>query len=204
MIEAYLEKAVSLGRVIGPLPLPASGVSGCIHISRFGVIPKPHQPGKWRLIVDLSHPKGSSVNDGLCSELCSLSYASIGAAADMVLRQGKGAELAKLDIASAYRIMLVHRDDRPLLGMKWKGSLYVYTVLPFGLRSAPKVFTALADALEWILHDNGVYGSINYLDDYLFVGTPGSGACGEALEVAECVCKKLGVPLALDSMPPVL
>ena len=28
--------------------------SASIHISRFGVIPKPHQPGKWRLITDLS------------------------------------------------------------------------------------------------------------------------------------------------------
>ena len=45
--------------------------------------------------------------------------------------------------------------------MKWKGSL---TVLTFGLRSTPKMFTALADALEWILHDNGVCESIHYLD----------------------------------------
>ena len=26
-----------------------------IHVNRFGVIPKSHQPGKWRLIVDLSY-----------------------------------------------------------------------------------------------------------------------------------------------------
>ena len=34
-------------------------------ISPFGVIPKGHTPGKWRLIVDLSSPKGGSVNDGI-------------------------------------------------------------------------------------------------------------------------------------------
>ena len=42
-----------------------------------GEIPKPHQPGKWRIIVDLSYPKGVSVNDGISQELCSLAYASI-------------------------------------------------------------------------------------------------------------------------------
>ena len=36
-------------------------------MSRFGVISKPHQPGKWRLITDLSSPKGASVNDGINS-----------------------------------------------------------------------------------------------------------------------------------------
>ena len=38
---------------------------------------KPHQPGKWRLIVDLSHPKGFSINDGIEAELCSLKYTSV-------------------------------------------------------------------------------------------------------------------------------
>ena len=32
-----------------------------VHLNRFGVIPKSSQPGKWRLIVDLSHPEGKSV-----------------------------------------------------------------------------------------------------------------------------------------------
>ena len=40
-----------------------------VHISRFGVIPKGHT-GKWRLIVDLSHPKGYSVNNGISKPLC--------------------------------------------------------------------------------------------------------------------------------------
>jgi hypothetical protein len=45
-----------------------------VYVSKFGIIPKSHQPGKWHLIVDLSSPAGRSVNDGIPSELCSLSY----------------------------------------------------------------------------------------------------------------------------------
>ena len=155
VIEAYLAKERAAGRIVGPLVAEGVLATSYIHTSRFGVIPKPHQPGKWRLIVDLSHPKGHSVNDGVDPGLCSLTYASVDAAAAMVLAVGRGAVLAKLDIASAYRIVPVHPDDRPLLGMRWNGSLYVDTALPFGLRSAPKLFTAIADALESILKDNG-------------------------------------------------
>ena len=67
VVDKYLEKEVGLGRVIGPLKLEEYPT---VHISRFGVIPKNHQPGKWRLIVDLSHPPGASVNDGIEPELC--------------------------------------------------------------------------------------------------------------------------------------
>ena len=48
-----------------------------LRISWFGVILKPHQLGKWRLITDLSSPKGGSVNDRVDPVLCSLSYASV-------------------------------------------------------------------------------------------------------------------------------
>ena len=59
--------------------------------------------------------------------------------------------LAKIDIAHAYRNVPVHPEDRKLLGMQWQGKVYIDTALPFGLRSAPKIFTAISDALEWIL-----------------------------------------------------
>ena len=62
---------MALGRVIHPIPL--SRVPN-VSINHFGVIPKNHQLDKWRLIVDLSELAGSSVNDGIDRELCSLKY----------------------------------------------------------------------------------------------------------------------------------
>ena len=41
-----------------------------------------------------------------------------------------------------------HPDDRHLLGMRWNDRVFVDAVLPFGLRSAPKIFNAIADAVE--------------------------------------------------------
>lgn len=65
----YLHNELQEKRILGPFH-PSQ--SQDIHISRFGVIPKRHQPGKWRLILDLSHPPNRSVNDGVAKELYSL------------------------------------------------------------------------------------------------------------------------------------
>lgn len=192
IISAYIADELEAGRVFGPLP---DDVAEKVHINRFGVIPKRSQPGKWRLIVDMSFPSGKSVNDGVSPELSSLSYTSVDEAARIVLSLGRGCELAKLDIRSAYRLVPVHKDDRWLLGMQWQGRTYIDCVLPFGLRSAPKIFTAVADALQWILESKGVQPGIHYLDDFLFFGTASSGDCGRSLQSALSTCNELGTPV---------
>jgi len=45
----------------------------------------------------------------------------------------------------------VHPDDQRLLGVLWDGAIYMDRMLPFGLFSAPKIFSAIADAVQWIL-----------------------------------------------------
>lgn len=75
IVSEYLQKERSLGRMLGPFPdmeaLPP------LHINRFGVIPKGHNTGKFRLITDLSFPPGSSVNDGIDPSLCSMAPAPV-------------------------------------------------------------------------------------------------------------------------------
>ncbi len=66
-------------------------------------------------------------------------------------------------------------------------------MLPFGLRSAPKIFNALANALEWIVFQAWVQHIFHYLDDFAVIGSPGSGECQHALAR---ICENLGVPLA--------
>ena len=119
VIDRYLAKEMQLERVV------RSESRAGVHINRFGVIPKPHQPGKWRLILDLSYPQGASVNDGIEKELCSLKYSSVEMAVRRIIQLGPGALMAKLDIESAYRIVSVHPDDRHLSGMRWRGKTYV-------------------------------------------------------------------------------
>lgn len=69
-------------------------------------------------------------------------------------------------------------------------------MLPFGLRSSAKIFTALADALEWIVCQRGVPHITHYLDDFVVVGAPHSSQYADSLQILTFVCKELGIPLA--------
>ena len=191
VVDEYLEKEVRLGRVVGPLDV---GSCPRVQVNRFGLVHKNHQPGKWRLIVDLSYPRGSSVNDGVEPELCSMRYTSVDVAVRKVLALGQGSLLAQFDVEGAYRTVPVHPEDRWLLGMRWRDHLYVDKVLPFGLRSAPKIYSAVADGLQWILREAGV-DTIHYLDYFLIAGSPSSRQCKQSLEKSLALCMELGVPV---------
>ena len=62
--------------------------------------------------------------------------------------------------------------------------------LPFGLASAPAIFSAIGEALEWIR------GSIHYIDDFLLLGSPASPECLQALHMTLSTCQELGIPIA--------
>ena len=197
VVDDYLKAEIAELCVVGPFhkaDIPDA------HISRFGVIPKQHKPNNWRLIVDLSHPVGSSVNDGIPKELCSLSYITVDTAINHIIELGPGALLAKMDIKSAFRLLPVHPSDRHLLAMKWNKGIYIDTCLPFGLRSAPKLFNILADLLSWILDQKGASPTIHYLDDFLTMGPAGSPICHRNLKLVMDVSKQLGIPLALEKL----
>ena len=167
-------------------------------ISPFGVIPKRNKPGKWRLIINLSAPDDHSVNAAISSDLSSVSYASIDDAVKFVRQLGAGCLLAKLDLMEAYRAVPVHPVDQPLLAMKWGDVVYIDRALPFGLRSAPKIFSALTDGMLWVLHSHGIQFALHYLDDFLVLGPANSSICKESLSTLIDVCGDLGFPVAME------
>ena len=97
------------------------------------------------------------MNGGISKELSSLSCLSIDQVVARMLMLGRGTQMAKMDICQAYRNVPVHLEDQPLLGMEWKGTVYVDSALPFGLHAAPLLFTAVGDALTM---DHALSGSL--------------------------------------------
>ena len=87
----------------------------------------------------------------------------------IIISMGKGALLVKADIKEAYRMVPFNPDDQPLLAVEWANRIYIDRALPFGLRSAPKIFSAVADAIQWILQHHGISNLLHYLDDFIFV-----------------------------------
>ena len=193
VVSERIQAEVQAGRLLGPLPPNSLPM---VHVSPLGLVPKSHQPNKFRLIVDLSSPVGRSVNDGIPSEPCSLKYASVDDAVSIVKALGKGSLLVKIDLKDAYRMIPVHPDDYHLLGVTWAGQTYVDRALPFGLRSAPKIFTAFADLIAWILHQHGIAYQVHYLDDFLFFGAPLAEEAAAALETVVGILHALGIPIA--------
>ena len=193
VIDQYLLTELEKGRVAGPYSMPPIPN---LHISRFGIIPKKYQPGKWRLILDLSSPAGHSVNDGIPKESFSVQYMKVDDVINGIMSLGRGSLLAKFDVESAYRNVPVHSDDRYLLGMKWRAKYFIDLALPFGLRSAPYIFSSLADLLEWILkHNYGINFLLHYLDDFHTLGPPNSPVCQDNVNTCVQLFSEWGIPL---------
>ena len=87
---------------------------------------------------------------------------------ELIAQLGLGSQLVKMDLKDAYRMIPAHPDDQHLLAIAWEGWTYVDRALLSGLCSAPKVFSAVADAIAWILFSNGVYFVLHYID-FLFI-----------------------------------
>ena len=102
-------------------------------------------------------------------------------------------------IKHAFRLPPVHPADRHLT-MEWKQSIYIDTCLPFGLRSAPKLFNILADLLYLLTTQQGVTFFTHYLDDFLMFGPTDSPVCQHNLNTFTEVCNELGIPLATEKL----
>lgn len=94
--------------------------------------------------MDLSFPRGRSINDDISKELASITYASVDDAVGHILKLGRNSQLVKIDLKNAYRMVPVHLQDQHLLAITWEGRTYVDRVLPFGLRTPRKWLGSLA------------------------------------------------------------
>ena len=121
-----------------------------------------------------------------------MSYISIDTVIKQINLLGQGTQLAKLDIKQAYRMVPIHPTDRLLLAMKWRGKAFIDKALPFGLRSATLIFTAIADALQFMMEARGANPVLHYLDDFVILGEPGFKQCNTNLHIMQQTCHDTG------------
>ena len=95
LVSEYIKSEVELGRLVGPLPEDQIQL---VKVSPIGLIPKPNQVGKWRLIMDLSYPRDHSVNVGISEDLASITYAHVDDAVECIKTLGVGTLLIKVDL----------------------------------------------------------------------------------------------------------
>ena len=163
-----IQDDLRLNRTIEVHPLP-----DVYYISPLGLVPKKSK-GKnvgWRRIHDLSAPIGRSVNDGIPKHYGTIIYETFQHALRLIAKSGRGTKLIKRDLKSAFRFVPVSPHDRWLLMYEWEGKIYVELFLPFGLRTAPKIFNLFSEAIHWIMEFKG-WDLCHYIDDFLMILPP--------------------------------
>ena len=187
-----MEKEISLGRIKGPfLHPPFSNFMS----SPLGLVPK-KEIGQYRLIHDLSFPKGDSVNSHIPEEFTTVSYQNIETVIDLVHSHGYNCLMSKADIKDAFRLIPVHHDDYHLLGFHWNNRFYFDMALPMGASSSCQLFECFSTALQWILNIRLKIPEVSHLlDDFFFVGKANTNDCSFALNTFLSLSEELGVPI---------
>jgi len=83
-----------------------------------------------------------------------------------LLREGDW--MTSLDIRDAFFHIPLHPDQKDLFRFRWDGEVYRFRAMPFGLSSAPRVFTKVMKPVVGFLRSRGVR-CIIYLDDLLLI-----------------------------------
>ena len=115
--------------------------------------------GKLRLILDLSY-----VNSHIDTSGTKFRYETITTATEVVQRDDL---MFTIDLESAYHHVDIHPDSSQYLGFAWQGHYYEFRSLPFGLCTAPWVFTKITRELVGRWRSQGIR-LLHYLDDFLF------------------------------------
>ena len=76
--------------------------------------------------------------------------------------------LVKIDLKDAYLTVAIWKSHQKYLRFLWKGTLHEFACLPFGLATAPRVFTKLMKPVVAALRHQGIRLVI-YLDDILIM-----------------------------------
>lgn len=192
VIQDFISQGRELGRIAGPFPSPpfTHFVS-----SPLGVVPK-SEPGKFRVIHDLSFPKSNSVNSMIPDENSTVQYDSIDNVTVLLRKFGHGALMAKTDIQDAFRIVPIHPNDYKLLGFSWENNYYYDKCLPMGASSSCQIFEFLSCGLQWAMCEKfAAAGMSHMLDDFFFIGPKDSSKCQSDLDTFLMICEKSGIPI---------
>ena len=130
-----------------------------------------------RTIMDLSWPKGASVNTAVQKDIYLgtqyiLNYLSIDSITDALVKLGPAALIYKIDISRVFRQIKIDPRDIDLLGIKFKDQYFIDRSVPFGYRNGSQIFQRCSDAIRFTMQQHGFPHLFNYIDDLIYTGLP--------------------------------
>ena len=155
---------VDKGFAYGPVKL--SEVPKSAKISSIMTRPKPN--GSVRIILNLSAPKGVSVNDGIDVKEYPTKMSSTTQWLRVLKKAGKGCVFLKVDWADAYKHISVSPEDTDLQWFIWMDRAFKELCLIFGAASSPGIFDEVAKIVLFIVAKRAGFPMgliIQHLDD---------------------------------------
>ena len=118
----------------------------------------PKKQHKFRLVLDCRH-----VNERIVCP--TFTQEGIQTVAEQI---EEGDRLISVDLESGFHHVPVQFSDQKYLGFYWKHKWYVWTVLAFGIKSAPYFFNKVLRPVVRFFRENNVRSAL-FVDDFLFM-----------------------------------
>jgi len=131
-IAAWVDKGFAYGPVTRDQVPPDAKINGIM------VRPKPN--GSARIILNLSAPKGNSVNEGIDKDEFPATMSSTEAWLKALYRAGRNCWICKTDWSDAYKHFAVRHEDTDLQWFSWGGKYFKELNLIFGSSSSAGIF----------------------------------------------------------------
>ena len=122
--------------------------------SRLFLVPKPHQ--RWRPVIALSRLNTFLLVESFKMETPESIRASL----------IPGEWVSSIDLSDAYLHIPIHPNSRKYLRFCHRSQVFQFTSLPFGLATAPQVFTVIVKEVKLMALSKGIRFH-QYLDDWL-------------------------------------
>jgi len=158
------------------------------------------QPGKIRPVLNLSAPKGRSLNESLDpAKIPNIFMTTAKEFSYAILKCGFNAKMAKFDCDNAYKIVPSHPSAWRLHGFAWNQKYFVDTSSIFGSKAAPAHFDCIGFLLVLIaattskIPKNLVFRT---LDDTPIVSPHNKNYCTDFARDYRKLCKFINVGLA--------
>jgi hypothetical protein len=158
--------------------------------------PKPN--GKARVIMDLSSPRGRSVNDCIPDNMFPARMQGTKEIIDAVNHCGRDAEFTKADWNNAYKHFPVCKKDQLFQWFKILNRFFVELCLTFGSKSSPGIFTRgakLPVCICRLLTNYPMQLTLMHLDDLCCFGAKGDTRLRKFYNKYKEVCETLKISL---------
>ena len=110
----------------------------------------------------------------------------------------KGDYMVTIDLKDAYFSIPIHQSHRKFLRFSWRNQLFQFAALPFGLTSAPRVFTKVLKPVIASMRQRGIRCLI-YIDDLIIVASS-KMECNEQAVFAVQLLTDLGFNVNMEKI----